>query len=159
MTLESTCVAFNTHAYRRGQSPARIWMGNCLTTLEYRVTFDMTTSRRSRGGPAVVRVDGPLRAPTNGNVRRQVQALLGQGQLRIVLSLAGVTDLDAAGIEELVQVYNATLAAGGALRIADARARVRELLRRVALLDLLEDESTFADEDERSAGRASTVRT
>ena len=159
MTLESTRVAFNTHAYRQGKSPARMWMGNCLTTLEYRVTFDMTTSRRSRSGPAVVRVVGPLRAPTNGNVRRQVQALLGQGQLRIVLSLAGVTDLDAAGIEELVQVYNATLAAGGALRIAHARARVRELLRRVALLDLLEDESTFSDEDERSAGRASTVRT
>ena len=135
-------------------------MGNCLNdnrVIESPST--MTTSRRSRGGPAVVHVDGPLRAPTNGNVRRQVQALLGQGQLRIVLSLAGVTDLDAAGIEELVQVYNATLAAGGALRIAHARARVRELLRRVALLDLLEDESTFADEDERSAGRANTVRT
>ena len=159
MTLESTRVAFNTHAYRRGKSPARMWMGNCLTTLEYRVTFDMTTIRRSRGGPAVVRVDGPLRAPMNGSVRRQVQALLGQGQLRIVLSLAGVTDVDAAGIEELVQVYNATHAAGGALRIAHARERVRELLRRVALLDLLEDESTFVDEDERSAGRASTVRT
>ena len=75
-----------------------------------------------------------------------------------MLSLSGVTDLDAEGIGELVRAYNATLAAGAVLRIADAQERVRDLLRRVQLLDLLEDESTFADEDESSVARAGSAR-
>jgi anti-anti-sigma regulatory factor len=87
-----------------------------------------------------------------------VQALVSQGQLRIVLSLAGVTDLDAEGIGELVGAYNATLAAGGVLRIADVPGPIRQMLRRVELLGVLEDESPFADEDENSAARAGSAR-
>jgi hypothetical protein len=44
------------------------------------------------------------------------------------------------------------------LRIADAQERVRDLLRRVQLLYLLEDESTVADEDESSTARAGSAR-
>jgi anti-anti-sigma factor len=120
--------------------------------------YEMSTNRSDRIDTAVVHVDGPLRGPTKGSVRRQVLALLSQGRQRIVLSLSGVTDLDAEGIGELVRAYNATLAAGAVLRIADAQERVRDLLRRVQLLDLLEDESTIADEDESSAARAGSAR-
>lgn len=85
---------------------------------------------------------------------RQVRSLLNRGERRIVLSLARLTDLDAEGIAELVRAYNATFAAGGALQIAHAPERIRELLRRVGLLDLLQDDSTRADEDETGSGRA-----
>ena len=113
---------------------------------------------RDQADTAVVHVDGPLRGPTKGSVRQQVQALLSQGRQRIVVSLSGVTDLDAEGIGELVRAYNATLAAGAMLRIADAQERVRDLRRRVQLLDLREDESTFADEDENSAAPAGSAQ-
>jgi anti-anti-sigma regulatory factor len=48
-----------------------------------------------------------------------------------------VPNLDAAGIGELVHLYNMAAAAHSALRIANARPRIRELLDRVGLFDLL----------------------
>jgi anti-anti-sigma factor len=117
----------------------------------------MTISRDPHAETAVVHIAGALRAPADGRLLQQVQPLLGRGERRIVLSMAGVTDLDAEGIGELVRAYDATFAAGGVLRIAHAPQRIRELLRRVGLLDLLEDESTSADEDETNSGRAGSA--
>jgi anti-anti-sigma factor len=117
----------------------------------------MTISPDRDAETSVVHVAGALRAPTGGRLVRQVQSLLNRGERRLVLSLARLTDLDAEGIAELVQSYDATFAAGGVLRIAHAPERIRELLRRVGLLDLLEDDSTRADEDETGSGRAGTA--
>ena len=51
---------------------------------------------------ATVRVIGQLRAPGTSALRRAVTALLLDGKRHILLDLAAVTDLDAAGIGELV---------------------------------------------------------
>jgi anti-anti-sigma factor len=118
----------------------------------------MTISRDRHAETSVVHIAGTLRAPMGGRLLQQVQTLLGQGERRIVLSLAKLTDLDAEGIAELVRAYDATFAAGGVLRIAHTPERIRELLRRVGLLDLLEDESRFVDEDENGSGRAGSAR-
>ena len=85
-----------------------------------------------------------VRPPVPSALRRAVTALLLDGERHILLDLAAVTDLDAAGIGELVQVSNLTTAAGGTLQIARARASVRRLLDRVGLLRVLEDASTRA---------------
>jgi anti-anti-sigma regulatory factor len=60
------------------------------------------------------------------------------GERHISLDLGGLTDLDAAGIGELVNVSNMTTAAGGTLHIGGARTSVRHLLDRVGLLQFLE---------------------
>ena len=91
---------------------------------------------------ATVRVIGQLRAPGTSALRRAVTALLLDGERQILLDLAAVTDLDAAGIGELVHVSNVTTAAGGALQIARARTSVRRLLDGVGLLQVLDDTST-----------------
>ena len=91
---------------------------------------------------ATVRVIGQLRAPGTSALRRAVTALLLDGERHILLDLAAVTDLDAAGIGELVHVSNLTTAAGGTLQIARARTSVRRLLDGVGLLRVLEDTST-----------------
>ena len=49
----------------------------------------------------VVELHGTLRAPADVALRKKVEALLGRGQRQIVLDLAGLCDIDAAGIGEL----------------------------------------------------------
>ncbi len=104
----------------------------------------MTTVRDRRDDTAVVYVEGPLRAPVRAPIRHTVHDLLRSGERRIVLSLARVIDLDAAGVGELVRAYNIAAAAGGVLRIEHASGWAREVLGRVGLLDLLEQGSQFA---------------
>ena len=91
---------------------------------------------------ATVRVIGQLHAPGTSALRRAVTALLLDGERHILLDLAAVTDLDAAGIGELVHLSNLTTAAGGTLQIAPARASVRRLLDGVGLLRFWDDAST-----------------
>jgi anti-sigma B factor antagonist len=85
----------------------------------------------------VLYVDGPLCAPVNTSLRHAVGALLRRGERRIVLNLARVSSVDAAGIGEVVRAYNKAIAMNGVLRIADVPKRLEELLDRVGLFALL----------------------
>ncbi len=86
----------------------------------------------------VPHVEGAFRAPLTRELPHKVQTLLRHGARTIVLDFTGVSSIDAAGIGQLVQLYNLTAAAYGMLRIVHVHARVRELLQRVALLELLD---------------------
>ena len=88
----------------------------------------------------VVRVDGALRTPVSRVLRHSVRTLLLRGERRIVLDLSAVSKIDAAGVGELVRTMNMTTAAHGGLRIVKATARVREILERAHLFDLLSGE-------------------
>jgi anti-anti-sigma factor len=87
-----------------------------------------------------MRLDGPLHASLGLQLWRRVHQMLCSGTRRIVLDLSRVTDIDAAGIGELVRAYNLTSAANGALRVTQVPARIRDLLVRVGLFDLLSDD-------------------
>jgi anti-anti-sigma factor len=89
---------------------------------------------------SVVRLEGPLRAPNASGLRRRVIELLCMGERNIVLDLSNVPHIDAAGVGELVHAYRMTLAANGALHIVRPTEWVREILKRVGLLDLLSAE-------------------
>ncbi len=88
-------------------------------------------------GTSVLQVEGPLRVPLSAELRFRVQALLLRGERTILLNLARVSAVDAAGLGELVRAYNMTVAARGLLRVTETTERVRELLERVGLFDLL----------------------
>jgi anti-anti-sigma factor len=92
---------------------------------------------RSSDHLCVVYVEGPLRFPIDGELRHRVRALLRGGERSLVLDLAGVSRIDAAGVGELVRAYNMTLAADGVLRIVHANGWVREILDRVGLFEIL----------------------
>ena len=96
---------------------------------------------------SILHIDSPLRAPVDAELRQRLQALLARGERRILLDLAGVSDLDAAGLGELVRAYNMTAAANGVLRIAHISGNVRELLARVGLFDLLNVDSELEFKD------------
>ena len=73
----------------------------------------MTYVREERSpGVSILHISGPLRVPLSRDLELAVHAVLRGGARRIDLNLAAVSDLDAGGVGELVQVYN--LAAGEA---------------------------------------------
>jgi anti-sigma B factor antagonist len=111
----------------------------------------MTAVLEYPASAGTVRVFGQLRAPGTSALRRAIAALLLDGERHILLDLAALTDLDAAGIGELVHVSNMTTAAGGALQIASAPASVRRLLDGVGLLRVLEDTPTVNGAADESA--------
>jgi anti-anti-sigma factor len=85
----------------------------------------------------VVVVEGPLRVPETRWLRRRIRAHLRRGERTIVLDLARVSRIDAAGVGELVRAYNMATRAGGTLRIVHATSWVREILERVGLFGVL----------------------
>lgn len=104
--------------------------------------------RRQRGSLTVIKVpcsrsrcvlhlEGPLRAPLDGTLRHDVRALLRRGERIIVLDLSHVSEIDAAGVSELVRAYNMAIDADGVLQIVDATPRVRRVLERVRLFEIL----------------------
>jgi anti-anti-sigma factor len=84
-----------------------------------------------------VRLEDSPRLAFNGELPHIVRTRLRRGERRIVLDLAGVSRIDAAGIGELVRAYNIALASSGAVRIVNTSPRVREMLERVGLFDRL----------------------
>ncbi len=93
-------------------------------------------NQKSRGTP-VLWLDDAFRAPVTGQLRHRVHELLRRGDRRIVLNMACVSRIDAAGAGELVQRTNVTVAANGMLQIVHANPWVREVLTRAGLFHLL----------------------
>jgi anti-anti-sigma factor len=88
---------------------------------------------------AIVRVAGALRAPVNGELRETLATLVRRGERRVLLDLAGLRDIDAAGVGELIRAFNTVRAAGGVLRIAHPHRYVRRPLRLAGVLDLMQE--------------------
>jgi anti-anti-sigma factor len=97
----------------------------------------MTIREHSRPAVSVVRVEGSLVAPVKREVGQPVEALLADGRRSIVVDLAGVTAVDAAGVGELVQAYTLAAAGNAELWIENATGRVRTLLELAGLLEIL----------------------
>ena len=97
----------------------------------------MTAALDPRLPFSIVPVEGALRAPATAKLRRRVEALVGRGERQVVLDLADLSEIDAAGIGELVRAFNAVKAAGGVLQVAHASRHVRKLLQVTGVLSLL----------------------
>jgi anti-anti-sigma factor len=97
----------------------------------------MTAALNPRMPFSIVPVEGTLRAPATAKLRRRVEALVGRGERQVVLDLADLSDIDAAGIGELVRAFNAMKAAGGVLQISHPSRHVRKLLQVTGVLGLL----------------------
>ena len=98
----------------------------------------MTFVREERSpGVSTLHISGPLHVPLSRDLELAVHAILRGGVRRIELNLAAVSNLDAGGVGELVQAYNMAAGAHCALRIVSTPARVRELVCKAGLFDLL----------------------
>jgi anti-anti-sigma factor len=86
---------------------------------------------------AVVRVAGTLRAPLSGELRETLATLVRRGERRVLLDLAALHDIDAAGVGELIRAFNVLRASCGVLRIAHPNRHVRRLLHIAGVYQLL----------------------
>jgi anti-anti-sigma factor len=86
---------------------------------------------------SVLELEGTLRAPLNGELRQEVELLLGRNERRILVNLARLSAIDAAGVGALVDAYVIASGNGGVLRVCDANGRVRQLLDVAGVLDFL----------------------
>jgi anti-anti-sigma regulatory factor len=93
----------------------------------------VTTSFDDCTDCSVLEVKGALRAPIKSELCDRVAALLEGGERRIVLDLARVCDIDAAGIGELVHLSNMAAGVGCVLQISRPTNQVRQLLDAIGL--------------------------
>jgi anti-anti-sigma factor len=96
-----------------------------------------TTTMKTREDICVLQIQGTLRVPMNSELRDTVAALLHRSQRRLLLDLARLTAIDAAGVGELIHAFTLTNTAGGVLQVARARWHVRHLLDISGVLDKL----------------------
>ena len=71
------------------------------------------------------------------NWRPQVESLLRDDVRRVLLDLSGASDIDAAGVGEVIHVFNMVAAAGGVLEIEHMSPHVRRMLDLAGVLELL----------------------
>lgn len=84
--------------------------------------------------PRLVR---PYRPTLTAELRHCVHGLLRGGEREIRVDVGRLSSIDAAGIGQLVRVYNVARAVKAELRLSNATARVREVLERVGLSDVM----------------------
>jgi anti-anti-sigma factor len=114
---------------------------------EQRTTRKATVVREEHaGGVSVLYLAGALRWPVSPELRQHVEALLGRGQRTILVDLAGLTAIDAAGVGELVRVHAMAEIVNGELWIENASATTRTLLERACLFELLGLDAMFQHE-------------
>jgi anti-anti-sigma factor len=97
----------------------------------------MTVNEETLERISVVQLEGPLRTPVSPSLQQEVEARLSRGERTLVINLAAVNDVDAAGVGELVRVFNMAIAEGGILRLTHVAPRIREVLQRLGLSLLL----------------------
>ena len=79
---------------------------------------DLEIRRRESGGILIFDVRGPLVIGTpEAKLRTAISALTETGPVKIVLNLAGVTEIDEDGLGALIFCYALVLSAGGHLKL------------------------------------------
>lgn len=92
--------------------------------------------------PRLVR---PYRPTLTAELRHRVHAQLRCGEREILVDVGRLSDIDAAGVGQLVRVYNVTKAAKAEFRLANATARVRGVLQLVGLFDVMNADQCAPD--------------
>jgi anti-anti-sigma factor len=91
-------------------------------------------------GRHVVCPTGPLHVPQTSELDHTMRTRVRRGERHIVLDLAEVSSIDAAGIGVLMRAHRRMAAIDGVVRIVNANRWVREPLQRVGVFRLLSDE-------------------
>ena len=87
------------------------------------------TTTELADGVAVVAVDGRLNVVTAPAMKREVQRLVQQGDVKLAVDLSAVEFIDSSGLGALMGGLKAARTAGGDLRIAGATEQVVSVLR------------------------------
>jgi anti-sigma B factor antagonist len=107
----------------------------------------MQLDQRIVGDVAIVTVTGDITLNQGANVvlKDKVQSLLLQGYKNLLFDLGGVSNMDSAGLGELVHAYVSTKNRGGSLRLLHVTKRLHNLLVVTKLLTVFDTYDSEAD--------------
>ena len=108
----------------------------------------MIDSVRHQGDVTVVEIGDRFDAVSAPEVKTELQALIEEGNIRLVLSLAKMDFIDSAGLGVLVSCLRRAAAEGGDLRLAEVPAFCRsifELTRLTRVFDVTQTVAQAAD--------------
>lgn len=95
-------------------------------------------------GVVILDLEGKIRIGTETEaVRTQVTALTEAGVQKILLNLAGVSDIDSSGLGELAGAFTTVQRRGGKLKLLKLNRRLHQLMTITKLLTIFE---VFEDE-------------
>jgi anti-sigma B factor antagonist len=101
-----------------------------VTANDGQETIEMEIEERVVGSKVVLDIKGPLTSSGDSNekLKGRVRALINRGCSRIVLNLAGATQIDSAGLAELVRCYAMFNRHGGRLTLTQVPKPIEALL-------------------------------
>jgi len=106
---------------------------------------DCKLAERRLGAVTILDVDGEIRAGASSvALREAVSRLSGEGRNQILLNLAGLSNIDAAGLGELLQINVDLNKGGGQLKLLHPGRALREMMsitKLVSVFDIYESES------------------
>jgi anti-sigma B factor antagonist len=104
----------------------------------------MDLSERRVGDIAVIGVAGSLTSSDSRELRQAMTALIESGTTRVVFDLAELEYLDSLGLGELVACQLRAIKAAMTLRVANADARVRDMLLITRLITVFDSYESLA---------------
>lgn len=106
----------------------------------------MEIEERSSGNVTILDLRGKLTIGDGDELLKdKINSLVQQGQVRILLNLAGVPYVDSAGLGQMVSSFRTVTRSGGALRLLNLTARIEEVLTITKLLTVFD---TYESESE-----------
>jgi anti-sigma B factor antagonist len=104
---------------------------------------------RENSGVSVIEIYGRLTlGEVATRVTDEVRRLIAGGRKRILVNLAGLTNMDSSGVGLLVAAYATVNREGGQLKLSNLTGRVKDLLlvtKLYTVLDVYEDEPAALD--------------
>ena len=105
---------------------------------------DLNISKRRSGDVTVLDMEGHVRIGEDTIAfRNTIHLLVKEGKTKILLNLAGVTQIDSCGLGELISSYVALDELGGAVKLVHLTERVRDVMtitKLVTVFDIYDDE-------------------
>jgi anti-sigma B factor antagonist len=99
----------------------------------------MQLSRRDLGNVTVLDVSGKLTLNEGaGELKERVTGLVSEGRKQIVLNLSNLTYMDSAGLGEMVACHSTAAKNGGAVKLANATGKMKDLLTITKLLTVFD---------------------
>jgi anti-sigma B factor antagonist len=90
---------------------------------------ELTIGERQAGDVTILDLEGKLTdSGGTATLRNAIRRLLDEGNLKILLNLKSVSDVDESGVGELVASYNASKAANGTLKLLNLPKFFNDLL-------------------------------
>jgi len=100
-------------------------------------------AERVEGDVVILDLEGRMTMSTDqARVFHTIQQLLDRGQLKIVLNLATLPNLDSSGLSEIIDGHNAARRVNANVKLCGLSPRVTELLKVTKLIDVLDVHDT-----------------